>query len=340
MNVLPIGIDWHPGLSIYASEDFLKTTGTEYGWLAGVDHLGKRRCILPYTVVRKAAIRMVRFRVETIVLDERLGLQEEKSFLNSAVQYFRSIDADLIIPAATNAIFRTYPDKAIAAPYGTYLIDLRQSEDILWKNVHSKHRNVIRNARNKEVRILSGIGYAKAAFTLIQETFKRSSLSFMSCRAFERMILGLGDNVRIFVADWKGVNQGCAVIPFSKHGAYYNYGGTVPEPLSGATNLLQWEAIRYFRALGVSFYDFCGVRINPEKGSKAAGLSMYKQRFGPQLIQGFMWKYSLNPIKSAIYSLGIRMLRGGDIVDCERHKLTLPLVIDPASQTRSLQARS
>ena len=340
MKALPIDIDWHPGLSIYASEPFLKTAGAEYGWLGGMDHLGRRRCILPYTVVRKAAVRMVRFRVQTIPLDETLGLQEEKSFLNSAVEYFRSTGADLIIPASTNAIFRTYPDNAIAAPYGTYVIDLRQSEEILWKNVHSKHRNVIRNAHNKGVRILSGIEYARTAYRLIQETFKRSSLPFMSQCRFERMILGLGENVKIFVADCNGVAQGCAVIPFSKQGAYYNYGGTVSEPLSGATNLLQWEAIRYFRALGVNSYDFCGVRINPEKGSKAAGLMMYKERFGPQLLQGYMWKYPLNPLKSAIYSWAIRMFRGGDIVDRERHKLTTSLLVNSASQLRQEQAAS
>ena len=283
---------------------------------------------------------MVRFRVQTIPLDETLGLQEEKSFLNSAIEYFRSIETDLIIPASTNALFRTYPDNATVAPYGTYVIDLRQSEEILWKNVHSKHRNVIRNARNKGVRILSGMEYATTAYRLIRETFKRSSLPFMSHYTFERMILGLGENVKIFVADCNGVVQGCAVIPFSKQGAYYNYGGTVSEPLSGATNLLQWEAIRYFRALGVNCYDFCGVRINPEKGSKAAGLMMYKERFGPQLLQGYMWKYSLNPLKSAIYSWAIRVLRGGDIVDRERHKLRTSLAVNSAAQVRQVQARS
>jgi hypothetical protein len=321
MRALPIDIAWHPGLSIYASKESLKSAGTEYGWLGGMDQLGRLRCILPYTVVRKATVRMVRFRVETIRIDDTLGLEEEKSFLNSAVEYFRSIDADVIIPATTNAIFRTYPDNAVAAPYGTYVIDLRQSEETLWKNVHSKHRNVIRNAQNKGVRILTGIEHANGAYSLIRETFKRSSLPFMSHQAFERMLCGLGANVKVFVADCDGVVHGCAVIPFSKQSAYYSYGGTVSQPLSGATNLLQWEAIRYFRSLGVKCYDFCGVRIAPEKGSKAAGLMMYKQRFGSELRQGYIWKRAITPLRSAIYSLSIRLLRGGDIVDRERHKL-------------------
>ncbi len=321
MKAAPIDIDWHPRLSIYASKQFLKTVGDEYGWIGGTDCSGKLRCILPYTIVRKATLRMVRFRVGTIQLGDGIAIQEEKSFLNGTVDYFRSIGADVIIPSSTNAIFRTYPDDATAAPYGTYIIDLGQSEEALWKNVHSKHRNVIRNAEKKGVRILSGMKYAEAAHKLVQETFKRSTLPFMSYNAFERMINGLGDNVRLFVADYQSVVQGCAVIPFSEQSAYYAYGGTIAEPLSGATNLLQWEAIRYFRSIGVKHYDFCGVRINPEKGSKAAGLMMYKQRFGPQLLQGYLWKHALRPLKSAIYSWAVRLLRGGDIVDCEHHKL-------------------
>lgn len=338
MRALPIKIDWHSGLSIYASEQFLRSVGGEYGWLGGIDDSGACRCILPYTIVLKATVRMVRFRVQTILLDEMLDADEEKSFLTSAVDYFASIGADLIIPASTNTIFRTYPNGAIAAPYGTYVLDLTQTEETLWKNIHSKHRNVIRNAQNKGAQIRVGPEYAEVAYGLIKETFKRSSMPFMNYRAFQRMLVGLGENVKIFVADCNGTVHGCAVIPFSKQAAYYNYGGTVSEPLSGASNLLQWEAIKHFQALDVKNYDFCGVRIDPEKGSKAAGLMMYKQRFGPQLLQGFMWRYPITRLKSSIYSWMIRLSRGGDIVDRERHKLTKPIAVNPPSQERELQA--
>ena len=321
LKVVPTKIEWHRGLSIYASEPFLKSTGDEYGWLAGVDEAGIKRCILPYTIVRKTTVRMVRFRVETIPLVDDFEVEEEKSFLNSAIEYFRSIGAHMVIPGTTNAIFRTYPDGAIAAPYGTFLIDLTQSEETLWNNVHSKHRNVIRNAGKKGVRVVSGLEHVNTAYNLVQETFKRSAMPFMSRDSFKRMVDALGEQVRVLVADYQGTIQGAAVIPFSNFRAYYVYGGTTAEPLTGASNMLQWEAIRYFRNLGVKSYDFCGVRINPEKGSKQAGLMMFKERFGPKLIQGFMWKQSLAPLKSAVYSLGVRLLRGGDIVDREHHKL-------------------
>lgn len=65
-----------------------------------------------------------------------------------------------------------------------------------------------------------------------------------------------------------------------------------------------------------------GVRINSENGSKQEGLKMFKQRLGGQLVQGYMWKHSLCWPKYVVYFLAVRLLRGGDIVDQERHKLT------------------
>lgn len=321
MKAVLIDFDWRPELSVYASPDFLKTVSDDCGWIGGVDPSGRLRCILPYTIVRKATVRMARFRVETIPVGEGIDIQEEKAFLNSALDCLRSLGVDLVIPASTNTIFRTYPDKAKAAPYGTLILDLTPSEEDLWRNVHSKHRNVIRNAMNKGVVIHSGNEYMKTAHEMIRDTFGRSKMGFMDFGAMEKMIRGLGDNVRIFVAVHEGVVQGCAVIPFSLWSAYYAYGGTAVKPLSGATNLLQWEAIKSFKALGVRRYDFCGVRIDPEEGSKQAGLIMYKERFGPRLHQGYMWKYNIHRVKSAVYSLAIRVLRGGDIVDGEHHKL-------------------
>lgn len=321
MRVNRIEIDWHPGISIYASEPFLKSVGDEYGWLGGIDEIGSLRCILPYTVIRKAIFRMVRFRVETLPVGGGLALEEEKSFLNSAISYFRSIGADMIIPASTNTIFRTYPDGADAAPYGSYVIDLTQPEETLWNNLHSKHRNVIRNAIKKGVKIRNGIENCHIAYELIQSTLKRSKLGFMNFNAFKRMVTDLGENIKIFIAEHDGAANGCAVIPFSGHSAYYLYGGSIPQPLTGATNLLQWEAIRQFRNLNVKYYDFVGVRIKPEKGSKQDGLMMFKERFGGQLIKGYIWKYPFNPIKYFLYRFAVRTIRGGDIVDSERHKL-------------------
>ena len=143
----------------------------------------------------------------------------------------------------------------------------------------------------------------------------------MDYDVFKRQILGLGENVKVFVAEHEGRIQSCAVIPFSKHSAYYAHGGGISNPLTGAMNLLQWEAICQFREIGVHRYDFCGARINPESGSKAEGISRFKERFGVQLTQGYMWKYALHPVKYFLYSIAVRIRSGGDVVNQEQHKL-------------------
>ena len=85
--------------------------------------------------------------------------------------------------------------------------------------------------------------------------------------------------------------------------------------------LLHWEAILLFRKLGVHKYDFYGARINPPKGSKQDRINLMKKHLGGTLAQGYMWKYSLRPWRAWVYSTGVRMLRGGDIVDQEANRL-------------------
>lgn len=323
MQVKKIDIQWNPELSIYACESFLKAVSNEYGWLGGFDENGSLRCILPYTIIEKALVRMVRFRVETIPMIDNFTVEEEQLFLNGTINYFRSIGADVIIPATTNAIFRIYPHGADAAPYGTQIIDLQQSEEILWGKLNSSHRRKVRLAQKQGVEVRSGTEHTKIAYELVRDTFKRSQMGFMSYNEFQRFVESFSDNIKIMVAAHLGIVQGCIVVPFSKHTAYYVYGGSIPAPQMGATNFLHWEAIKYFSKLGVKHYDFCGVRINPEKNSKQENLMLYKARFGPRLVQGYIWKYSIHPLRAGIYNLAVRRLRGGDIVDAERHKLNI-----------------
>jgi hypothetical protein len=321
MKAHKIEINWHSRLPVFASESFLKAVSDEYGWLGGIDDSGKLRCILPYTIIRKAIFRMVRFQVETISMEEAIDIQEEKSFLDSCIEYFRSIGADMIIPATTNTIFRTYPDGADAAPYGSYVIDLCQSEDILWRNVAKISRQNIGTALRSGVSIQSGIEHLDAAYKLVVDTFKRSKLPFMSYKSFKRYVLGLGDNGKVIIAIYQGVAQSCTVYAFSDYCAYAVYGGNIPETHQGTMKLVQWEAIRLFQKLGVQLFDFVGARIDPEKGSKQEALNSFKRRFGANLKQGYMWKYSLHPLKYRLYCLASRLRSGGDIVDAERHKL-------------------
>jgi lipid II:glycine glycyltransferase (peptidoglycan interpeptide bridge formation enzyme) len=259
--------------------------------------------------------------VEVVPLEADLSVEEEHAFLNSAVAYLRSTGVDMIMPGANSAVFRTYPDGADAAPYGTLIKDLNQSEDALMKEIHSTFRYNIRRAGREGVQIKEGLEYLDTAYDLVADTLKRSGQPVKKYDEFKRSILALGEQVRILVAEREGVCQGCMVAPFSQHSAYTWYCGSRPEPVIGAMHLLHWEAMRRFRQMGVKCLNFQGVRIDPDKGSKQEGILNFKSRFGGSLVQGYVWKYSFSPMKFAAYDVAIRLFKGGDIVDVERHKL-------------------
>ena len=281
-----IPIQWHADMPVFAKEPFLKAVGDEYGWLGGIDAAGSLRCILPYTIVRKAGVRMVRFRMETLPCSTDFGIVEEQAFLDSVVEYFRRGRADVIIPPSTNTIFRTYPAGAVAAPYATYAVDLSVSEEALWSAVSATHRRHIKAAAKSGVVVRADAGQLPVCHAIIRDTFRKSSMPFMGLEALSRMVDGLGEDVRLIVAESNGAVHSCAIMPFSQHTAYYVYGGSRPDAAPGSMHLLHWEAMRQFKELGVGRYDFCGARVNPVSGSKAAGLAAFKERFGAGLRTG------------------------------------------------------
>ncbi len=321
LRAIPVEIKWNANVPVYASEASLRTESNEFGWIGGTDDEPRLRCVLPYTVLRKGGLRMIRFRTATIPLEAQLSVDEEKSFLNNVVEYFRSSGADLILPSGNTAIFRTYPDTAQVAPYGTYILDLDRPEDVLWKEIQQTHRRNIRKAQDAGVEVKCSLDYLDMSYELFASTLKRSGASFKSYSDFKRKLLGLGEHLKIFAAMHDGEPQSCLVSPFSRYSAYYCYGGSTIEQMRGSAHLLHWEAIKHFRSMGVRFFDFQGVRINPEEGTKQDGIATFKRGFGGTLIEGYAWKCSLRPLKSVVYSLGVRLLMGGDIVDQERRRL-------------------
>jgi lipid II:glycine glycyltransferase (peptidoglycan interpeptide bridge formation enzyme) len=264
---------------------------------------------------------MVRFRVETIPCGLGLDVVEEKSFLNSVVQHFRKAGADVIIPPSNNTLFRTYPDGASPAPYGSYVIDLRQPEETLWRNISKTSRQNITAAQKDGVSVREALEILDPAYDVISETFRRSKMGFMSRDSFKRFALSLGDNGKLLVAEHQGVAHSYSLFAYSTPSAYWIYGGNIKDQHPGAMKLLQWEAIRLFQKLGVGKYDFYGARIDPPKGSKQEGINKMKKHLGGTLAQGYVWKYSLRPSRAWVYSKAVRMLRGGDIVDQEEHKM-------------------
>jgi len=236
------------------------------------------------------------------------------------MDFLQSLGADVVIPASTNTIFRTFPTGAESAPYGSYTVDLSRSEEELWRRVHRITRQNINTAKNEGVKVRDGLSNLDKVHALIRATFNRSRLPFMKFSDLDRYVTGLGENVRVLITELDGEMQSCVVYAFSNYCAYAVYGGNLEHQHQGSAKLLHWEAMKMFSQMGIKRYDFVGARIDPPTGSKQHSINSFKSRLGGELRQGFLWKYRLHPIKSLVYSIGVRILRGGDIVDNERSR--------------------
>lgn len=320
MDIKDIEFHWNEEYPIFFSQKYLKTVSDKYGWIGGfID--GELIYVLPYVVIKKYGLNLLRFVHNEFFTKANQSLYDThyKLFLNRIIQYFKTKKIDIIIQPTTNTLFSDVPDNSVYSQYADYKIDLTIENDLLWKNVHSKHRNSIRKGEKNNIIIKEGVEYAETAYDLIKSTFNRSGKSYMNRVEFINLIKCLDSNVKIFIALYKNFPQGCAVIPFSKHSAYYSHGGSIIRPISGSLNYLQWHIIEYFKKCGTKTYSFVGARVNPQKGSKSEGIQNFKKRFGATLYTGYLWKYSYNKPKSLLYNTIYKILRDkdGDIIDKE-----------------------
>lgn len=317
----PIPIRWRSDLPITAAEAFLRAVSDDYGWIGGYSDGDELRCILPYSMVAKLGMRMVRFRTDTIPLTSDFDVEEERAFLSGVLEHLRSLGADLILPASNTALFRTYPEGAVAAPYGTFVKDLTLTEEELLAEMDAGCRKNIRRAARAGVQVKVSMVYLEPAYDLTKKTMARSGARLKGFGDIQRLAKSLGSQLKVFAAEHQGGMQAALICAFSEHSAYSLYGGTIPQPAQGAMHLLHWEAMRQFRQEGVRRFNFTGVRVDPEPGSKQEGISIFKSRFGGEFLRGYTWKYSFNGLKFGAYSLAMRLAAGGDVVDKEHRKL-------------------
>jgi hypothetical protein len=292
------GIQWNDSLSICASEGYLSSYSDDYGWLSDQDS----NLFIPFRVRERLSFRELVFEcdVDSFIESSPVSVEEKREFLKDAVRYAREVmKIDNIAQPPSHAVFQVAPVNSISVPFGSYRIDLSQSSDDMWNNVHSKHKNVIRKSEKSGVVVKSGIEHLDVAAELVSETLKRSGLK---SHYAERLSKKLSDHIAAYICEHDGKLQGSAIFLFSKKGALYMWGGSIDSPFTGAVNFLHWNAIRDFKNMGVKCYDFVGARINPVPGSKTEGLQRFKSRFGASLYQGYLWKYPMS-WKCGCYSI-------------------------------------
>ncbi len=261
---------------------------------------------------------------------KRLSQEEEKKFLDNFLSSVKkNKTAHRICQSPTFAVFGTHPAASIHAPFGTYFVDLENNDTItLYKNIHGKHRNVIKNAEKSAIEIKYGKDALSDFYSLYKSTMQRSEMYCESITYFKELYKALEQHIICGVAYHNKIPQGALFMPYTKFAAFYLYGASAEKiEVNGAMNYLHWNTMQLLKEKGVKRYDFVGARLG-NVGLKLKGIQQFKERFGATLEKGYLWKkdISLSKCKTfdSLVSLKLK-LKGQkipmDIISQELQKL-------------------
>ncbi len=238
------------------------------------------------------------------------GGESMKAFLNEAMDILKRKGVQWTI-CATTARFQEYPDESFVAPTGNHIIDLTCTEELLWKNVHSKHRNSIRRGEKSEIELkIGGKELLDAYVPIANETYGRSGISSSSNAYYRGLMEKLDNNIIIFLAYKEKEIQAGGMFYYNQEIAYYLHGASIRRPEPGTTNYLLWKAILYFKKMGVRNFSFVGYHFDPEPGSKLEGIQRFKERFGGILEKSYNFRFEQCPIAYRVYCFAMQIKNG------------------------------
>lgn len=215
-------------------------------------------------------------------------------------------EVDQITQPQATALFPLIPDQAQGIQFGTYLLDMTKPEDVLLAGVNGKHRNVIKNAAKKGLVIEFDQKHLVKAHEIISAGYAKQGLDSQSLGFLQKMQTQLGNRFSVAVGFENGQCVVAAIFYSDLQRVYYYLGGKTDQAVSGAMNLLMWEAIKFFKSQNLLYFDFLGARLNVVENSKFYGIQKFKERFGGNLFVGHFWKVSLG-WKGVVYNLLLRL---------------------------------
>lgn len=292
--------------------------------------------LLAYDGVRVMPIRCrARFLFRyAILLSEPFKYSDDESDSNTSLEIFLERTCSRLLSdygiqwcsSTASGLFEDTPCMCKRIPFGSHVVDLTLSEDDLWGNVHSKHKNVIRKAKKTGVVIKSGgLDLLDDYMEIEKQTSARTGRRDDGREYYAKQLAGMGESISIYIAYYEGVPQAGAVLYFNHYSCYYMYGATATNAITGAANYLLWNAMIDMKSMEVNAFSFVGCRINEDPSSKYHGIQRFKERFGGKLIRGYRFRKELKPFWYHFYCLAVQIAsrsanRYKDPIDQELYK--------------------
>lgn len=260
------------------------------------DSLGAISAVWPFFIQRKAGLMLLRNPQLTPYLgpyDIRQGRCDEATFQQLEQSLPRTAFRQWTgLPSIRNAsVYNNLGFKIITRR--TFLLDLKLTEEDLWRGVYAKRRNDIRKGE-KDLHVNAGFPDIDLFISLQRAAFESKGKRYPYDASIIRRAMDASSNhhaaLPLTAKDEQGVLQACVWLVFDHHTMYYLLSATPPKAHRGAVALLLWHAIRRAKEMGLSVFDF--------EGSMDPDIALFFQRFGGveqqydevQQTQSLIWK--------------------------------------------------
>lgn len=284
--------------NVFCKKEFLRQQSADYGWIHNDEYL------IPYYIKRKYIFNSVVFTSDAISLKPANNKVKKQLFLDSIINELPELlKVDSISCSPSYVLFDQYPMKSNFCEFGSYRIDLSQSEEDLFQNLNPKNRSRIRKSKRDGVTVNFDRKQLKICFDIINSSLKSQGLYFMSFDELNSLQNSMDENFICSVSYKNNTPQSAALIFWNNLTGYYVYGGNTIGAYNGSMNILQWETILLMKSLNVKYYDFVGARLNVKKDSKLDKIQDFKRKFGSNLTKGYLWKHDFNYIKVNLYKI-------------------------------------
>lgn len=189
------------------------------------------------------------------------------------------------------------------------LIDLSQTEEALWKGVHTKRRNEIRRAEKEGCTVeVQATGQALAdCYAILEEVYQRAGLPLPHFDHFNALFehSDATTGLRLFTAVWEGKIIGCMLCLAYGNTLYDYYAGAYSRYYDKHPNdLLPWAVFKWGRENGFTRFDFGGAG----KPNIPYGVRDYKRKFGGDLVNYGRYEGTNYPVlyKMAVLAFELR----------------------------------
>jgi peptidoglycan pentaglycine glycine transferase (the first glycine) len=198
------------------------------------------------------------------------------------------------------------------SPATTFITDLTQAEDTLFKSMHQKTRYNIRLAERKGVEVQFEGGVEERDMRrLFEKTAKRGRFRLHPWEYYEEMMRSLRSQKQdghIHLAGaYLGKELAAIVILIDFQGTRTYLHGASDYDLRSAMSphLLHWEVMKRSKEVGMHAYDWWGIAPEgAEKGHPWEGVTRFKKGFGGEAVHyAGTFEFVLSPTWYKLYNM-------------------------------------